>query len=127
MNKYESHSKHPIYKAKRVFIISPCLSMHNIYFFFDIFQIYGHNKYIIPNSFNSVNDNILSHIKTTDDPVLQHILLYFVEYYKQENLKFSKCPDIHIHTGACQYLNKWLHFTKGLYTYSGKYKKNKDL
>ncbi|SBT31158.1 PIR Superfamily Protein [Plasmodium ovale wallikeri] len=90
-------------------------------------KIYGNNKYIVPNSFNSVNDNILGHIKITDNPVLQHILLYFVEYYKQEILEFSKCPDIHICTGACQYLNKWLHFMKVLYTYSGKYKKNKYL
>ncbi|SBS93381.1 unspecified product, partial [Plasmodium ovale curtisi] len=88
---------------------------------------YALNFSIIPNHFDITKENIIKHINTIDDPLLQQISLYLTYYYQQGAANFSKCPISTNRTTACQYLNKWSWHIKNIFTCSEKCTKQNEL
>ncbi|SBT53220.1 PIR Superfamily Protein [Plasmodium ovale wallikeri] len=88
---------------------------------------YALNFSIIPNNFYITNENIINHIKTIDDPLLQQISLYLTYYYQKGHDNFSKCPTRNNRSTACQYLNQWSWHIENIFTCSEKCTKRNKL
>ncbi|SBT02051.1 PIR Superfamily Protein, partial [Plasmodium ovale curtisi] len=72
------------------------------------------------------NELYLENIGKINDPILQHIFLYFVNNYEYGRSLYSTCEKV-IRDEACQSLNKWLHRMKDMYTYAGKCTSKKNI
>ncbi|SBT58509.1 PIR Superfamily Protein [Plasmodium ovale wallikeri] len=87
-----------------------------------------------PNSLNNLhsqdwavkNNVYLENVGKINDPILQHIFLYFVNNYEYGRSLYRMCTKV-IRHGACQSLNKWLHRMKDMYTYAGKCTSKKNI
>ncbi|SBT51660.1 PIR Superfamily Protein [Plasmodium ovale wallikeri] len=90
-------------------------------------EIYALNFNFIPTNFYITNKNIINHIKTIGDPLLQQVSLYLAYHYQRGDANFSKCPIRDNRNTACRYLNQWSWKIKNIYTYSEKCTKKNEL